>query len=295
MHLERLDDLFFSMENEAMKKIITLAIATAILLTGCSSPRSLSADDFEPFYRDITPASSKADLKLLEDADNQGLLELAMKDYEKYAGELEGVSNHFTGLAKNFDSETAQFLMAAGEMLATLSDDFITESKYLQKLIPTCPLAWDESKRKEIEDCGRANLRWSHSIDRAISCTYYFISLDFENLPEFDDNKVSVFGDYSNTDLESCWFYKKSNRLLGYPTKLGTTWIPERFQTKFLEQDEMFVVEIAENLFTASEGDLLTDALYGSWNGSCAVYKKYEARLREGGYLLGSIKTGTCF
>ena len=278
-----------------MKKNIALVIAAAILLTGCSSPRSLSADDFEPFYRDINPAYSIAKLKLLEDADNQGLLELAMEDYEKYAGELVEVSNHFAGLAKNFDSETEEFLMAAGEMLATLSSDFLTESKYLQTLIPTCPLTWDDSKRKEIEDCGRANLRWSHSIDRAISCTYYFISLDFENFPEFDGKKVTSFDDYSSQDLESCWFFKKSNRLLGYPTKLGVTWIPDRFQTKFLRQDQMFVVEIAEKLFTTSEGDLLTDALYGSWNGSCAVYKKYEALLREGGYLLGSIKTGTCF
>jgi hypothetical protein len=293
--VEHLDDHFLALENAVVRKNIALVIAISVLLSGCSTTQSLSADDFEPFYRDIIPAPSIAEIKLLESTNNQEFLELARKDYEKYASELEGISNHFAGLAKNFDSETEEYFVAAGEMLSALSGDFIAESNYLKKLIPTCPLTWDDSKRKEIEDCGRANLRWSHSIERAISCTYYFISLDFESLPEFDRRKVSSFGDYSSKELESCWIFKKSNSLFGYPTQLGVTWIPDRFQTKFLRQDQMFVVEIAENLYTASEGDLLTDALYGSWNGSCAVYKKYEALLRDGGYLLGSIKSGTCY
>lgn len=283
--------------NIFMMKKLALLITAVVILNGCSSPKSIGAEDFDPFYKNIYPAPSKLELKLFfDDADKQELLRLVMKDYEKLAGRLDNVSQHFIALAENLNSETAEIFVNAGELLSALSGDFLAESKYLQTLYPTCPLSWDESKRKEIEDCGRATLRWGTSADRAIACTYHFIALDFENIQGFERKDVNSFDDYSDKNLESCWFFKDSNRLFGYPVQVGVTWIPERFQEKFLKQDQMFVVEIAQNLYTAweSEGSLLTNALYGSWHGSCSVYAKYENLLREGGYLLGNIKNGTC-
>ena len=279
-----------------MRKNFILIIAVAALLAGCTTSKSISAADFNPFYVNLND-NSETFIKSLKDSDNQEFLEAVKEDYKNKARELEKVSDHFVNLAKNLNPETVESFETAGQLILDLSTDFLDESKYLETLIPNCPLAWDDSKLQEIEDCGRANLRWSSSATRAMVCTYYFVALEFENIPEFNSKKVSLFSDYSysDRDLKSCELFKNSNGLYGYPAKVGTTWIPERFQTKFLKAEQMFVVEISENLYTASEGDLLTDALYGSWNGSCAVYAKYESLLREGGYLLGSIKNGTCF
>jgi hypothetical protein len=284
------------MKNAFMRKNLIIIVAVAALLSGCATSKSISAADFNPFYVNLAD-NSETFIKSLQDTDNQEFLEAAKEDYKNKARNLEKVSYHFVNLAKNLKPETAESFETAGQFILDLSKDFLDESKYLQTLIPNCPLAWDDSKRQEIEDCGRANLRWGSSATRAMACTYYFASLEFENIPEFDTKKVTLFSDYSYSekDLKSCELFKNSNTLYGYPAKVGTTWIPERFQTKFLKADQMFVVEISENLYTASEADLFTDALYGSWNGSCSVYAKYESLLREGGYLLGSIKNGTCF
>jgi hypothetical protein len=278
-----------------MRKSLTLIVALAVLLAGCTTSKTIKTEDFNPFYVNLSDNSDRF-INSLEDLDNQEFLEAIKEDYKNKARELEKVSNHFVNIAKNLDPETAESFETAGQLILDLSIDFLDESKYLETLIPKCPLAWDDSKLQEMEDCGRANLRWSPSAHRAMVCTYYFVALEFESIPEFDSKKVSLFSDYSNPDrdLKSCSLFKNSNSLYGYPAKVGTTWIPERFQIKFLGARQMFVVEIAENLYTTDEGDLLNDAVYGSWNGSCAVYAKYESLLREGGYLLGSIKSGTC-
>ena len=279
-----------------MRKISILGIVAAVLLSGCTNPKSVSAEDFNPFYINLADTSEQF-LRSLEETDNQEFLLAVGKNYQETGLGLEKVSNHFMGLAKDQDSDTAESFENAGRLILELSNDFLNESQYLETLAPTCPLTWDDAKRQKIEDCGRANLRWGYSVKRAMVCTYYFVSLEFKNIPEFDSKKMLLFSDYSysDKDLQSCSLFKNSNTLYGYPAAVGTTWIPERFQTKFLKAEQMIVVEIAENLYTASEENLLTDALYGSWNGSCSVYAKYESLVREGGYLLGSIKNGTCF
>jgi hypothetical protein len=98
----------------------------------------------------------------------------------------------------------------------------------------------------------------------------------------------------SDKELSSCDLFENSSSLYGFPKRIIVTKIPDRFQSKFLDQDNDFPVEIAEGLYTEYTGDLLTDSLYGSWHGKCAVYSRYERLLRENGFLLGSIKNGSC-
>lgn len=282
-----------NIHNPLMRSRLVLIISVTMILSGCTFPRSISAADFESFYADFTKLVSVAELKSRDKLDNQEILETYINDYQLYASEVEKITTQFSGLAKEVSPEAAKSFLNANRVLLDLRTEFLSEIKYLDGL--NCPLSWDDSKRKEIEICGRATLRWAYSTFRAIRCTYHFAALELQNIPEFDRKKVPYFLNHTDKELKSCELFKNSNSLFGYPSVVGVTWIPERYQAKFLDQDQMFVVEIAQNLFTTKEEDLLTDALYGSWNGSCAVYGKYERLLLDGGYLLGSIKNGTCY
>lgn len=274
-------------------RIVCAIVLSIIMISGCTSVRSVASEDFEPIYKDFTEVITYAELASRESLDNQEILKTYIKDYSIYADELDKISTKFLDESKEFDPKFASSFLQASSLLSNLGKEFRAESNYLSSL--SCPLTWDDSKRKEIEDCGRVNLRWANSADRAITCTYYLVSLEFEGIPEFDIRKVKFLQNYSEKEVKACALFKNSNSLYGFPMVVGTTWIPGRYQSKFLENDQLFVVEIDENLYTAFEDNLLTDPLYGSWNGSCAVYAKYERLLLQGEYLLGSIKNGTCY
>jgi hypothetical protein len=99
---------------------------------------------------------------------------------------------------------------------------------------------------------------------------------------------------HSEKELSSCDLFENSSSLYGYPKRIIVTKIPDRFQSKFFDIENNFPVEIADGLYTEFTGDMLTDALYGSWHGKCAVYARYERLLIENDFLQGSIKNGTC-
>lgn len=276
-----------------MKKMFLLMLAFTLILTGCSKSKSLASADFDPFYLDFREAISTAELKSRDTLNNQEILKTYISDYSTYSEELIRVSKHLNDLTINTEEGSARALKKAATYLENLSQEFQSEIKYVSKL--NCPLTWNDSMRKIIEECGRTNLRWGYAVDRATICTYYLASTELSLISEFDFKKVTITGKYSEKDLNSCNLFKNSNSIYGHPQITGVTWIPEKFQNKYLKDDQMFVVEIADGLYTESTGDLLTDALYGSWNGSCAVYKRYERLLGENGFLLGSIKSGTCY
>lgn len=263
------------------------------MISGCTSVRSISTEDFGPIYKDFTEVITDAELDSRRNLDNQEILKTYINDYSIYADEINEISAKFFDESKEVEPKFSTSFAQASALLSNLGKEFREESVYIGSL--NCPLTWEDSKRKEIEECGRVNLRWGNSAGRAITCTYYLVSLEFEKIPEFEMEKVKLLQGYSEKEIKACSLFKNSNSLYGFPSKVGTTWIPERFQTKFLKNEQLFVVEIDENLYTASEDNLLTDPLYGSWNGSCAVYAKYEKLLLQGGYLLGSIKNGTCY
>jgi len=276
-----------------MKRFVLITIALALSLSGCSSVRSVSAEDFTLFYSDIYESITTADLKSRKSLDNQEILKTYISDYAIYSSELDEISRNFLETSSQLAPEQAQAFKNAAEILSMLSEEFTAEGKYLDKLV--CPLVWDDSKQEKIEECGRANLRWSNASTRAIECSYYFVSLEFQGFPEFDLRKFLVHFDLNEKELTSCKLFRESNSLYGYPRSVGVTWIPDIYQTRFLDRDQMFVVEIDEGLYAEATYNALTDSLYGSWNGSCAVYRRYESLLLENDFLLGSIKSGTCY
>lgn len=276
-----------------MKKSLLLTLVLALSLSGCSKPESLKAQDFEVFYSDIGKSISMAELKSRRNLNNQELLETYISDYAVYSNGLDKLSKHFLETSDQIESEKSQSFKNAAVIFDQLSSELREESEYLKNLI--CPLVWDDSKQEKIKECGQANLRWGFALSRAVKCSYFFASLEFKVFEEFDFQRVLELFEISEKNLGACQLFNDSNSLYGYPRQVGVTWISDRYQKKFLEQDQMFVVEIADGLYAEYTGELLTDAIYGSWNGSCAVYARYERLLSESGYLLGSIKSGTCF
>ena len=283
-------------DNIPMRRVCAILLSIT-MISGCTSVRSISSQDFEPIYKDFTEVITYAELASREGLDNQEKIKTFIKDYSIYADEIDKISTKFFDESKGVDPKFASSFMKASSLLSNLGKEFRAESNYVSSYVSSlsCPSTWDDSRRKEIEDCGRVGLRWAHSAARAITCTYYLVSLEFEKIPEFDIKKVKFLQNYSQKEIKSCALFKNSNSLYGFPLVVATTWIPERYQSKFLVNNQLVVVEIDKNLYTAFEDDLLTDPLYGSWNGSCVVYAKYERLLLQGGYLLGSIKNGTCY
>jgi hypothetical protein len=220
-------------------------------------------------------------------------LKTYVSDYAIYSSGLDEISKNLLETSSQLAPEQAQAFKNAAEILNLLSEEFTAEAKYLDKLV--CPLVWDDSKQEKIEECGRAILRWANASTRAKECSFYFASLEFQGFPEFDLRKVLANFDTSEKELTSCALFRESNSLYGYPRKIGVTWIPDIYQTRFLDRDQLFVVEIDEGLYAEATYNAITDSLYGSWNGSCAVYRRYESLLLENGFLLGSIKSGTCY
>jgi len=261
-------------------------------MSACSNVKAISSEDFSLFYSDIEETFSIAELKSRESLDHQQILETYISDYAIYSEELDKISKKFLELSNQVTTEQSGAFKNAAGFLVNLNEEIKSESAYLEDLV--CPLVWDDSKREKIEECGRANLRWGGNWTRALTCSYYFASLEFQNFTEFEVEKVSQLSDISEEDLRACEIFKSSNSLYGYPQRVGVTWIPDVYQTKFLQRDQMIVVEIDDRLYAEDSGDLLTDSLYGSWNGNCAVYRRYERLLQENGFLLGSIKSGTC-
>jgi hypothetical protein len=276
-----------------MKKPLIIILCLTFLLSGCSKPESLKAEDFSLFYSDIGSAISVAELNSRKNLNNQEMLDTYISDYAVYSKGLDNISKGFIETAGRIDPDKSQSFRNAAEIFSRLSEELRKESEYLKSLV--CPLVWDDSKQREIKECGQANLRWGFANSRALKCSYYLATLEFKGLSEFDIQKVLSLFEISEKDLGSCGLFGESNSLYGYPRQVGVTWIADRYQKKFLQQDQMFVVEIADGLYAEYTGDLLTDAIYGSWNGSCAVYARYERLLLENGFLLGSIKNGTCF
>jgi len=276
-----------------MKKSFFVILALTLILSGCSKSEPLKADDFNILYSDIGSAISMAELKSRKNLDNQQMLETYRSDYAVYSEGLDKISEQLIETSTRITTEDSRAFRNAAEIFSNLSAELQEESKYLANLV--CPLVWDDSKQKEIKECGQANLRWGFASSRAIKCSYYLASLEFKGFSEFDIRKVLDLFEITEKDLGSCSLFKDSSSLYGYPRQVGVTWIADRYQKKFLQQDQMFVVEIADGLYAEYTEDLLTDAIYGSWNGSCAVYARYERSLLENGYLLGSIKNGTCF
>jgi hypothetical protein len=279
--------------NLYMKKSFFVILALTLILSGCSKSEPLKADDFNILYSDIGSAISMAELKSRKNLDNQQMLETYRSDYAVYSEGLDKISEQLIETSTRITPEDSRAFRNAAEIFSNLSAELQEESKYLANLV--CPLVWDDSKQKEIKECGQANLRWGFASSRAIKCSYYLASLEFKGFSEFDFRKVLDLFEITEKDLGSCSLFKDSSSLYGYPRQVGVTWIADRYQKKFLQQDQMFVVEIADGLYAEYTEDLLTDAIYGSWNGSCAVYARYERSLLENGYLLGSIKNGTCF
>jgi hypothetical protein len=276
-----------------MKKFVWITLALALSLSGCSSVKPVSAEDFTLFYSDIDKSITMADLKSRSSLDRQEILKTYVSDYAIYSSGLDEISKKFLETSNQVAPEQSQAFKNAAETLSMLSEEFKAEGKYLENLV--CPLVWDDSMQERIEECGRANLRWSNASKRAIECSYFFASLEFQAFPEFDLDKILTNFDISEKDLTSCTLFRESNSLYGYPRSIGVTWIPDIYQKKFLERDQMIVVEIDEGLYAEATYQALTDSLYGSWNGSCAVYRRYERLLLENGFLLGSIKNGTCY
>ena len=276
-----------------MKKTLIIILCLTLLLSGCSKTESLKAEDFNLFYSDIGSDISVAEMNYRKSLNNQEILETYISDYSVYSKGLDDISKGFIETAGRISPEKSQPFKNAAEIFSSLSAELQKESEYLKSLV--CPLAWDDSKQKEIKECGQASLRWGLANSRALTCSYYLASLEFKGLSEFDIQKVLSLFEITEKDLGSCGLFRESNSLYGYPRQVGVTWIADRYQRKFLQQDQLFVVEIADGLYSEFTSDLLTDAVYGSWNGSCAVYRRYERLLAEYGFLLGSIKNGTCF
>lgn len=276
-----------------MKRSLIIILSLSLLLSACSNVKPLKAEDFSLFYSDIGSAISIAELNSRKNLNNQEILDAYISDYAVYSKGLDDISKGFIETAGRIDPDKSQSFRNAAEIFSRLSEELRKESEYLKSLV--CPLVWDDSKQREIKECGQANLRWGYANSRALKCSYYLAALEFKGLSEFDIQKVLSLFEISEKDLGSCSLFGESNSLYGYPRQVGVTWIADRYQKKFLQQDQMFVVEIADGLYAEYTGDLLTDAIYGSWNGSCAVYARYERLLLENGFLLGSIKNGTCF
>jgi hypothetical protein len=276
-----------------MKKSLFIILSLVLILSGCSKSEPLKAEDFNLLYSDIGDAVSVAELKSRKNLDRQQILETYKSDYAIYSEGLDKIAEQLIETSGRITAEESQAFKNAAEIFSKLSAEFQEEIEYLENLV--CPLVWDDSKQKEIKECGQANLRWGFASSRAIKCSYYLASLEFKGFVEFDIQKVLDLFEMTEKDLGSCSLFKESNSLYGYPRQVGVTWIADRYQKKFLQQDQMFVVEIADGLYAEYTEELLTDAIYGSWNGSCAVYARYERALLENGYLLGSIKNGTCF
>ena len=280
-------------DNFQMKKFFLITIALALSLSGCSSVRSVSAEDFTLFYSDIDKSITTADLKSRKGLDNQETLKTYISDYAIYSSGLDEISKNLLKTSSQLAPEQAQAFKNAAEILSALSEEFTAEGKYIENL--GCPLVWDYSKKEEIEECGRVILRWSSASARAIECSFFFASLEFQGFPEFDLRKVLTNFYLSEKELTSCKLFRESNSLYGYPRNVGVTWIPDIYQTRFLDRNQTIVVEIDEGLYAEGTYYALTDSLYGSWNGSCAVYRRYERLLLENDFLLGSIKNGTCY
>jgi hypothetical protein len=276
-----------------MKKYFFVTLVIALSLSACSKPESLKAEYFEVFYSDIGNSISTAELESRRNLNNQEILETYISDYSVYSDGLDKISKQLMETSDQIASEKSQSFKNAAAILDQLSSEMREENEYLKNL--NCPLVWDDSKQEKIKECGQANLRWGFALSRALKCSYFFASQEFKTYEEFDFQRVLNLFEMSEKDLGACQLFNDSNSLYGYPRQVGVTWISDRYQKKFLEQDQMFVVEIADGLYAEYKAELLTDAIYGSWNGSCAVYARYERLLSESGYLLGSIKSGTCF
>jgi hypothetical protein len=281
------------MNRKSLIRFLILLMSLVVLSAGCTKSEELSLASFDFIYSDPRNLVSLEELRSRDSLDNQEIISTFIDDYLLYAQELDENATTLSEYSKVYGKANAAQYMNASKLFTQLSQELKQEAESLRDF--NCPLVWDDSRQSEIEACGKANIRWSSSLDRALECTYYFAALELMNLPEFNMQKMSVLAEYSMKDISSCAIFRDSSSIYGNPKKLGVTWIPSRFQSKFLREDQMFVVEIDEGLYTesTSSGEIL-DAVYGSWYGSCSVYKRYESRLIEKNLILGSIKAGSC-
>jgi hypothetical protein len=273
-----------------MKKIIPLTLTAILMLCGCAGPKAIAADDFELFYSGTKNVVSTAEL---ESRRGQGLEEFRASiksDYESYAKRLDEIIAKLMDLSEQSGPEESKSLTAAARILISLSDEFKSERKIMDSTV--CSLTMTNLKEALI--CTEQQWRWVGDISRAIKCSFYFSSIELREIPVFDIKRVWIFGEHSDKELSSCNFFLNSKSLYGYPKRIIVTKIPDRFQSRFYDLDNDFPVEIADGLYTESTTDLITDSLYGSWHGKCAVFRRYERLLLENDFLLGSFKEGTC-
>ena len=269
---------------------MVMTLSVVLMLSGCANPKTITADDFDLFYSGTKNVVSTAEL---ESRRGQGFEEgrdSIKSDYNLYSKRLDEIIAKFQAVSVQLGPEESKSLDAAAGILITLSDDFKSEIRALEST--TCSLTMTNLKDALI--CTEQTWRWASSMSRAVTCSFYFSSLGLRELAVFDIKKVWEFSGYSEKELSSCNIFMNSNSLYGFPKRITVIQIPDRFQSKFFDLENNFPVEIADGLYTEYTGNMLTDALYGTWHGKCAVYARYERLLIENDFLQGSIKNGTC-
>ena len=272
-----------------MKKCVGLFLITILLVSGCSNSKPITAEDFELFYSGLSKVDP--DRKPLpENTSYDEFWKTFKGDYDRYSQKLDEITSHFFELSNRLSGSESQAFSNAGKILDSLNNDFKSESKILAGTVCVDATA----SLEEALVCTDQQFRWASSTFRALTCSFYRASLEFRIFSTFDIAKVWELRDHSEKELSSCDLFKNSSSLYGYPKRIIVTKIPDRFQSKFYDIENNFPVEIADGLYTEFTGDMLTDALYGSWHGKCAVYARYEQSLRESGFLLGSTKNGSC-
>jgi hypothetical protein len=273
-----------------MKKCVGLFLITILLVSGCSNSKPITAEDFKIFYSGVSNVVSTAELESRRNLSYDEFWKTFKGDYDLYSQKLNEIASYFFELSNRLGDSESKAFSNAGKILDSLNNDFKSESRVLAGTVCVDATATLE----EALICTDQQFRWASSTSRALQCSFYRASLEFEEFSSFDKKRVSELDELSEKELSSCDLFENSSSLYGFPKRIIVTKIPDRFQSKFLDQDNDFPVEIAEGLYTEYTGDLLTDSLYGSWHGKCAVYSRYEQLLRENGFLLGSIKNGSC-
>ena len=204
--------------NLQMKKSFFVILALTLILSGCSKSEPLKADDFNILYSDIGSAISMAELKSRKNLDNQQMLETYRSDYAVYSEGLDKISEQLIETSTRITPEDSQAFRNAAEIFSNLSAELQEESKYLANLV--CPLVWDDSKQKEIKECGQANLRWGFAKSRAIKCSYYLASLEFKGFSEFDIRKVLDLFEISSFCFQ-IWSARSRTDLINGSTQSG--------------------------------------------------------------------------
>lgn len=88
-------------------RIVCAIVLSIIMISGCTSVRSVASEDFEPIYKDFTEVITYAELASRESLDNQEILKTYIKDYSIYADELDKISTKFLDESKEFDPKFA--------------------------------------------------------------------------------------------------------------------------------------------------------------------------------------------